>query len=527
MTRAQEARSLFDRLAEVTSKAIQTFDRQPTESDAFLRRLLRNLPGMAYRCRNDEDWTMEFVSTGCRSLTGFEPSDLVGNQVVAFATLIHPEDREHVWTAVQSAIESGRPFEITYRIRRADGVERWVWEQGCAVTGPEGDVQALEGFITDITDSTDLRARVWDRDAQLRALSDQCLAGVYLIQDGRFVHVNPFMAERLGYDTEELLAMPEVLQIVAPDDRERVAERVRRTLEGGDAEAPYEFEAVCRDGSRLHLEAHGHRIDYEGKPAVMGLLLDITARRAAQLRYHDAQKMEALGRMATGIAHDLNNFLGAIRTSAELLLLERSEDASLARELYEIVSSVERGAALSRQLMEFGRSTDSSAKVTSVGVVLEDLLPMLVRAVGSHVTVKAKVEPSLPEVCLGYSHLQQIITNLVLNAGDAITHSGTVRVTAARVSTDAQGEDADREDGDGRSPEVAIEVRDDGVGMSEEVVRRIFEPYFTTKGEDGTGLGLANVWRIVDDVGGRIQVESAVGRGTTFRVVLPAEARRA
>lgn len=523
MPSGEEARSLFERLARVTSRAIHTFDRHPTDSDAFLRRLLRNLPGMAYRCLNDRDWTMDFVSTGCRALTGFDPSDLVDNRVASFGTLIHPDDREHVWEAVQRAVESGRSFEVTYRIRRADGAERRVWEQGCAVIGDGGDVEALEGFIADITDSADLRARVWDRDAQLRALSDQGLAGVYLIQDGRFRHVNPFMTQTLGYEADELLSMPSVLHIVAPGDRERVAEHIARTSEGAGDGAVYEFEAVCSDGSSRHLEAHGHRIDYEGGVAVMGLLLDVTARRAAQRRYHEAQKMEALGRMATGVAHDLNNFLGAIRTSAELLLLEHSENGALTRELYEIVSSVERGAGLSRQLMEFGRATDSPANVTSVGIVLEDLVPMLDRAVGSHVTLKAKVQPDLPDVCVGYSHLQQIVTNLVLNAGDAIPVSGTVRISAFRAGP-VVGE-APEEPGAQKAPEVSIEVRDDGVGMAAEVRQKIFEPYFTTKGDDGTGLGLANVWRIVDDAGGRIQVESTAGAGTTFRVVLPARGR--
>ncbi len=122
------------------------------ESQRVLSTLMSNLPGIAYRCRNDPDWTMEFISDGCYELTGYEPSDLVDNRTLAYADLIHPKDRDPVWSDIQAAMQAGKKFQLEYRIITATGEEKWVWEQGTAVPGPGGDVVALEGFISDITE---------------------------------------------------------------------------------------------------------------------------------------------------------------------------------------------------------------------------------------------------------------------------------------------------------------------------------------------------------------------------------------
>ena len=509
-------RTLVERLAATTGRAVHAFDRSPPQGEDFLRRLLRHLPGMAYRCRNDGARTMEFVSQGCRALTGFAPEDLVDDDVVAYVDLIHPDDRQAVRDAVNDAIVRGGSYQATYRLRRVDGQERRVWEQGSAVVDEQGRVSVLEGFVTDITEQAELAARSALHEGQFRALVEQSLVGVYLIRDGRFAYANPRLAEILGYDVGELTSLA-VRDVVHPDDRKLVGANLRRRLEGEAEGIRYEFRCRCKDGRERWVEVHGTRVDLEDGPAVMGTLLDITDRRRHAQRYHEEQKMEALGRLSAGVAHDLNNFLALIRTTAELAMLERPADEGLARDLSEIMAATERGTLLSRQLMHFARAREGVGSPVSLASILRHMQPGLERVLGHGIELRVTIDDAVPDVPLDATHADEIVMNLVLNARDAMPEGGTVSITLEC-----------REGGTERSPavhrhveHVVLEVADTGLGISPGSIKHIFEPYFTTKGDEGTGLGLANVWRIVSDAGGVVEVDSEEGAGASFRVHLP------
>ena len=511
-------RNLVERLSATTGRALHAFDRSPPRSDEFLRRLLRQLPGMAYRCRNDASWTMEFVSPGCRALTGFAPEDLIGDAVVAYVDLIHPDDRQAVRAAVDDALVRGASFQVAYRIRRVDGRERRVWEQGSAVVDEQGRVEALEGFIYDITDETELATRAAQREVQFRALVEQSLVGVYMICDGRFTYANPRLGELLGYRPEALMALPSLLDVVHPHDRDLVAENLRRRMAGEAGELRYEFRIRRPDGRTRWVEVHGRRVEVGDAPAVMGTLLDITDRRRHQQRYHEEQKMEALSRLSAGIAHDLNNFLALIRTTAELAMLERPGDDALTRDLTEIMAATERGTALSRQLMHFGRARSDPSAPVSLALVLQNMQPGLERMLGPNIALRVAIEEGLPEVPLHTTHADEIVMNLVLNARDAMPAGGSLAIALTCRPAGAESSPAGRR----HSEHVVLELADSGHGIPPKDLKHVFEPYFTTKGDEGTGLGLANVWRIVTDAGGAVEVDSEVGRGTTFRIYIPA-----
>ncbi|HUP52782.1 MAG TPA: PAS domain S-box protein, partial [Longimicrobiales bacterium] len=409
-------------------------------------------------------------------------------------------------------------FQVSYRIRRVDGTERRVWEQGCAVFNEGGEVEALEGFITDITDQAALAARSALHEEQFRAFVERSLVGVYMIRDGRFAYTNPRLAEIFGHTVDGLLALSSVLDVVHPEDRDTVADNLRCGVEGKLDELRYEFRAQRPDGREAVVEVHGSRVELEDGSAVMGTLLDITDRKRHARRYHEEQKMGALGRLSAGIAHDLNNFLALIRTTAELAMLERTDDDALARDLAEIMSATDRGTALSRQLTQFGRARTGSSSTVSLEAVIGDLQPGLARVLGPGIRLDVTIEPGLPDVPLDPTHADEVVMNLVLNARDAMPDGGPLTITVER-----------RRGGTNRSPaahrhaeHVVLEVTDAGVGITSTDVKHVFEPYFTTKGEGGTGLGLANVWRIVTDAGGAVEVESEAGLGATFRVHLPA-----
>jgi PAS domain S-box-containing protein len=514
-------RAIVERFAETTDRALHAFDRQPPKGEEFLRRLLPHLPGMAYRRLDDEAWTLEFVSRGCRALTGFAPEDLIHDSVVSYADLVHPEDRQSVRDAVQDAIVRGSSFQVTYRIRRVDGEERLVREQGSAVVDERGAVEALEGFVTDITEQAAVAVRPTARDLQYRALVEQSSSGITLIRGGRFQYANPRVAEILGYGVEELLEIPSVLEVVHPEDRDLVANTLRKRVRGKARELPYEIRAMRKDGTERFVEVHARRVETGGEPAVVVTLLDITDRKRRERRYHEAQKMEALGRLSAGVAHDLNNFLALNRTTAEVVLVERQGDETLAQDLSGILQATERGAALSRELVNFGRPRAGTHDRVAMGPLVRDLVAGLRRLLGSEIEIDVCVEPDLPDVAMDPTHVDEIVMNLVLNARDAMPSGGTLSVALA-----SRSEGTDRSPFRyRRAPHVVLEVADTGSGIPPEVLGHVFEPYFTTKGAAGTGLGLANVWRIVHDAGGVMEVDAEPGSGATFRTYLPAYPR--
>ncbi|MGB9626808.1 MAG: PAS domain-containing protein, partial [Phycisphaerae bacterium] len=205
-------------------RLIQT-EQSLRESERMLSTLMSNLPGMAYRCRNDPQWTMEFVSEGCLDLTGYLCDALVENRQVSYADVIHPDDRATVWLEVQKAVRKREPFRLTYRIRAAGGEEKWVWEQGRAVYDADGQVASLEGFIADITERKRTEEALRESERKFRQLAEniQEIFWIFSANGGPVVYVSPAYERVFGRSCESLYAAPETfLEAVHPDDRARV-----------------------------------------------------------------------------------------------------------------------------------------------------------------------------------------------------------------------------------------------------------------------------------------------------------------
>jgi PAS domain S-box-containing protein/putative nucleotidyltransferase with HDIG domain len=236
-----------------------------------LTTLLGNLPGMVYRCRNDPDWTMEFVSEGCQALTGYPPESLLGNRDASYGGLIHPDDRERIWREVQSAHEAGSPFQFEYRIRHRDGALRWAWEQGRCIRTGDGSA-LLEGYVTDIT--TQRRAEAEHNRFFELSIDLLCIAGT----DGHFRQLNPAWSRILGWSEAELLARP-WLDFVHPEDRE-ATERVRVELADGREIFSFENRYRHRDGGFRWLSWNAMPLPEEG--LLFGVARDVTDRIEAE-----------------------------------------------------------------------------------------------------------------------------------------------------------------------------------------------------------------------------------------------------
>ncbi len=271
------------------------------ESERTLSTLMSNLPGMAYRCLPDPQWTMKFVSSGCIDLTGYDPSDLIDNRKTSFGETVHPEDRQEVWNQVQAAVEKREPFLIVYRIRTKEGRKKWVWEQGRGIFSDKGDLLFLEGFISDITEqkqAEEERDRLFNLSVDLLSI-----AGF----DGFFKQLNPAWERTLGRPREELLSRP-WLDFIHPEDREATV-RAAEELRSGKTVIRFENRYQCKDGSYRWLSWNAFAQSAEN--LIFAVTRDITeirekteALRASEANLRYAQEVARLGSWESNIEKD-------------------------------------------------------------------------------------------------------------------------------------------------------------------------------------------------------------------------------
>lgn len=619
------------------------------ESERQMTTLLGNLPGMAYRCRNNPQWTMEFISEGCFGLTGYSGEALTADKEITYQQLIHPDDRQRVWDSIQSAVASGSAFTVEYRIRSKDGALKWVWEKGRAISAAAAEPLVLEGFISDITErkqAEEAYSRLFQMAANLICVAD--------IRKMTFLRVNPAFERVLGYRESELLSRS-FLEFIHPDDVEDTLAVIADKLKKGENVVSFENRYRCRDGSYRWLEWNSHpsaeesltfaiaqditerrqmeealrenearyrmttragkigvwdwnletgaiyvdpvlkqilgysdheignrlkdwmklihpedahrfraatqsaadgrgasdlvaeyrmvqkdggvrwfltrgsvmRDDTGKARRMFGTTSDITDRKHTEMEHEklqaqliQAQKMESIGRLAGGIAHDYNNMLNVIIGYTELALERLSPGDPLQADLEEIFKAAKRSTGINRQLLAFARRQTIDPKVLDLNTIVESMLKMLRRLIGEDIRLVWLPAADVWPVKIDPSQIDQILANLCVNARDAISDVGEITIETGMVTIDDQycRDHAGFIPGDF----VTLAVSDDGHGMDKEVRDKVFEPFFTTKEVGvGTGLGLATVYGIVKQNGGFINVYSEPDKGSTFMIYLP------
>jgi two-component system, cell cycle sensor histidine kinase and response regulator CckA len=310
--------------------------------------------------------------------------------------------------------------------------------------------------------------------------------------------------------------------LVHPEDRAPLRQEVAAALASGSKDLVTEFRTIWPDGS-LHWVQERARIAYDstGRPLrALGVGLDVTDRKLLEAQFRQAQKMEAIGMLAGGVAHDFNNMLTVILGFSELLAEQIGPDKPVGRDLKEIVGAAQRAAALTRQLLAFSRKQVLVVTPLDLTKVVRDVESMLRRLLGEQITIKTELADDLDPVMADVTQLEQVLMNLSVNARDAMPRGGVLTLATRNITLDRSY--AAAHPGANAGLCAALSVTDTGTGMSPEVRDRIFEPFFTTKERgQGTGLGLAAVYGIVKQMNGYIEVESHPARGSKFTIYLP------
>lgn len=368
----------------------------------------------------------------------------------------------------------------------------------------------------EVTPPNDSHSSQW---SHFKAVFDHAPLGMDLTDDrGRFLQVNKALCQMMGYSEAELLDM-RWQDLTHPGDLLESEQRLERTFGGSDV---VEFTKRCvhRNGRVLWCKLNSSLVrDEDGRPLyAVSQIQDLTRQRELEHELRQAQKMEAVGRLAGGVAHDFNNLLLVINNYAQMVRDDMDASDPRRADLDEIVQAGARATRLVQQLLSFARRDVMRPQVLSLNEVVEGFIGMLPRTIGEDIEVTVGLDPALWTTRIDLSQIEQIIVNLALNAGDAMPHGGTLLLKTTNVVEAGAGR-AGLEPGN----YVQLEVTDNGQGIDPEILPKLFEPFFTTKPRgEGTGLGLATVYGIVDAAGGAVEVNSEPGAGATFRVLLPA-----
>jgi PAS domain S-box-containing protein len=448
---------------------------------------------------SDPDSRVVFVNRAWLDFTGRPLQEELGNGWLAG---VHPDDRVRVESYMHDYESGGRSYTQQYRVRNAAGEYRTIVDAASPMVTADGTPLGYFGTTLDITDQLHAERSRIEAETLLTTALEAAPVGVgFVDQELRYVRVNPMLASFHHLPVEEHLGrtVSEVLETLGLD----LDHVYRRVLETGSAVTGVDLHTDVGGTSRRFIASY-HPVRVDGRIVGVGIVsVDVTERDQLEAQLLQSQKLEAVGRLAGGLAHDFNNLLGVIDGYAYLIADGlRDVDERRAHAL-EISRASRRGADLTRQLLSFSQQQVLLTTDVDLGGVVADLSRLLERLVPSTIDlhVETGVEPAF--VRADASRLGQVLVSLVINAVDAMPSGGRLTVVV---------EDA--------GAEVRLIVSDTGIGIDEHALPRVFEPFFTTK-EHGSGLGLSTAHGVVEQLGGRIVVESVLGAGSTFTVSLP------
>jgi two-component system cell cycle sensor histidine kinase/response regulator CckA len=493
------------------------------ETEAALR-LSNERFQLVARATNDAVWDWNLLTDALwwnesHSILFRYPPDPAGSTGAIWLARIHPDDRARIHDGIHGAIDRGlTTWADEYRYQRADGSYAHVLDRGYVLRDATGKPYRMLGSIQDITERKQAHAAVIrERDFSDAVLNS--LPGVFYLYDEqlKFIRWNPRFAEVTGYTDSEIAHMSP-LDFFTGKHREVMQARINEVFARGLADVEADF--VTKNHAHIPYFFTGSLILVDGRRCLIGVGTDITEKRKLQEQFLRSQRLEGIGMLAAGIAHDLNNVLTPILMAGPMLRV-RATDPLDQRLLKTLENSAERGAALVRQILAFAHGTTGEPRLMQIKHLARDIVEMIEETFPKAIKLETHFPADTWPIRANPTQIHQVLLNLCVNARDAMPRGGTLRLrTTNRPLDPAQ---ALAIPGARAGNFVTIEVEDSGTGIAPETLKHAWEPFFTTKETGkGTGLGLSTVRGIVESHQGFVELETAVGRGTTFRVSLPA-----
>lgn len=425
--------------------------------------------------------------------------------------------------AISASVTEHRPYDIQHRIVRRDGSVRTVHGQGEVTFESDGTPSHIWGTVLDITDRAEAERTIAESEERLRAIVDTVRSGIVITDEqGAIRFTNRACEEMFGYSPGELMRLN--ADVMIPEsEREHATARSAAMLRGEEVQSRFRAQRVRKDGSAIYVDVGTSVVSLPGEPdGILVELRDVTEEVQLQAQLLQVQKSEALGTLVAGVAHDFNNLLTSILGGIELA---RRRPDQAERWLVKAQRAAERSAQLVQQLVTFSRPSQYDTAPIDTTETVREAVAMARDTFDRRIQISFEAVEELPPVLGNHGELVQVVMNLLLNARDAV--SERLEKGDDERYDPMIGITVDAAPGSGAiATHVRLVVQDNGVGMSEDVRARAFDPYFSTKEiGKGTGLGLAIVYRIIRDHGGSLELRSVLGGGTTFSIRLPATRR--
>ncbi|MBI4418696.1 MAG: PAS domain S-box protein, partial [Ignavibacteriales bacterium] len=490
-------------------------ERKRTE-ERFRALIEHSTDGIALLAR---DGVIRYTGPSTARILGYESQDFTDRIGFEF---IHPDDAPAIERAFGELVAHPRRIMLLeFRLKHKNGVWRWI-EATANNLLDEPSIQAVVLNYRDITDRKSIEEALKKSEIEYRNLFERANDAIFIFepQGEVILEANSKACQLYGFTRDELIGMSlkNLTKDVGRGEFE-IQELLRH-------KSSRNFETIHfnKKGDPMEMLVNSSVVEYLGRTAIMSIIRDITELRKLEHQLRQAQKMESIGTLAGGIAHDFNNILSIILGYSSLIKRGKTDGKKFDEAIDTIAKAAQRGATLVKQILTFARKTDVIFESVRINDLLTDLSKLLSETFPKTIVFDLRLNADVPTILADPNQLHQVFLNLCVNARDAMPESGTITIETGM----ANGLTLQDRFADARQSEyVHVRISDTGTGMDEATRQRIFEPFFTTKGQGrGTGLGLAVVYGIVNNHRGFIDVESALGKGTTFHLFFPVQMRK-